>query len=264
MDDRVVGELGPLPAAVAVHRVVAAADGADRARRGAASARAPRGSRAPTVGSVSRPSVNACTTRSGTPSWAASSMQASMCSQPECTPPSETRPIRCRRPRGLSRAAAQAASSASFSKKLPSAIASSIRARSCLTTAPAPRFRWPTSELPIWPSGRPTSRPLAESGRVRVALPELVEDRRRRLADGVARPVGRQAPAVEDRPGRRRGRAARKRRRRSRSREPAHPSAASQIARKSSGSRRRRRPGRRRCPGGRSSSAALAGLTEPP
>ena len=32
MDDRVVGELGPLPAGVAVHRVVAAADGADPAR----------------------------------------------------------------------------------------------------------------------------------------------------------------------------------------------------------------------------------------
>ncbi len=31
MDDRVVGELGPLPAGVAVHRVVAAADGADPA-----------------------------------------------------------------------------------------------------------------------------------------------------------------------------------------------------------------------------------------
>src|SRR4029077_2988648 len=57
----------------------------------------------------------------------------------------------------------QAASNASFSKKLPSAIASSIRARSCLTIAPAPRLRWPTSELPICPSGRPTSRPWAES-----------------------------------------------------------------------------------------------------
>src|ERR1700749_4948986 len=38
-----------------------------------------------------------------------------------------------------------------------------MRARSCLTIAPAPRFRWPTSELPIWPTGRPTSGPWAES-----------------------------------------------------------------------------------------------------
>src|SRR3954453_9631666 len=86
-----------------------------------------------------------------------------MCSQPEWTPPSETSPSRWRRPRGLVRARSQAASSTSLSKKLPSATASSIRARSCLTIAPAPRLRWPTSELPICPSGRPTSGPWAES-----------------------------------------------------------------------------------------------------
>ena len=38
-----------------------------------------------------------------------------------------------------------------------------MRARSCGTIAPAPRFRWPTSELPIWPSGRPTASPFAVS-----------------------------------------------------------------------------------------------------
>ena len=32
-----------------------------------------------------------------------------------------------------------------------------------MTTAPAPRFMCPTSELPIWPSGRPTARPHAIS-----------------------------------------------------------------------------------------------------
>src|SRR4051794_16446829 len=36
-----------------------------------------------------------------------------------------------------------------------------MRVRSCLTTAPAPRFRWPTSLLPICPSGSPTSLPEA-------------------------------------------------------------------------------------------------------
>ena len=110
-------------------------------RRCAASARPPRCSAAPPDGLVSRPSVNACRTRSGTPSRAASSMHASMCSQPEWTPPSETSPSRWSRPRGLERARSQAATRTSFSKKLPSAIASSIRARSCLTTEPAPRFR---------------------------------------------------------------------------------------------------------------------------
>src|SRR5689334_10027489 len=117
----------------------------------------------PPCGSVSRPSVKAWKTTSGTPSWEASSIAASMCSQPEWTPPSETSPNRWRRPRGLLRARSQAASRTSFSKKLPSATASSIRARSCLTIAPAPRLRWPTSELPICPSGRPTSGPWAES-----------------------------------------------------------------------------------------------------
>ena len=53
----------------------------------------------------------------------------------------------------------QAALSASFSKKEPSSIASSMRSRSCFTTAPAPRLRCPTSELPIWPSGSPTAGP---------------------------------------------------------------------------------------------------------
>ncbi len=41
----------------------------------------------------------------------------------------------------------------------PDAMASPMRGRSCMTTRPAPMLRWPTSELPIWPSGRPTSRP---------------------------------------------------------------------------------------------------------
>ena len=39
---------------------------------------------------------------------------------------------------------------------VPSAIAWSIRGKSCMTTRPAPRLVWPTSELPICPSGSPT------------------------------------------------------------------------------------------------------------
>ena len=116
VDDRVVGELDPLPAAVAVHRVVAAADRADPP--GVAQPALELGDVAGAeVGSVSRPSVNACTTTSGTPSCAASSISASRWVQPECTPPSETRPDQVQPPAGARRAAAQAASSASFSKK---------------------------------------------------------------------------------------------------------------------------------------------------
>ena len=36
-------------------------------------------------------------------------------------------------------------------------------ARSCITRRPAPILVWPTSELPIWPSGRPTARPEVAS-----------------------------------------------------------------------------------------------------
>ena len=38
-------------------------------------------------------------------------------------------------------------------------MAASIRGRSCITTRPAPILRCPTSEFPIWPSGKPTSSP---------------------------------------------------------------------------------------------------------
>ena len=51
------------------------------------------------------------------------------------------------------------ARSAGLVAKLPSAMALSIRGRSIQTIRPAPMFMWPTSELPIWPSGRPTSGP---------------------------------------------------------------------------------------------------------
>src|SRR5690242_6689921 len=109
-------------------------------------------------GETSRPSVNAWITRSWTPASAAIEISAFRWRSLECTPPSEASPIRCTRG-----ASSSAACSTSLAASEPSWTASSIRARSCLTIAPAPRLRWPTSELPIWPSGSPTSRPWAES-----------------------------------------------------------------------------------------------------
>ena len=41
--------------------------------------------------------------------------------------------------------------------------------------APAPRFRWPTSVLPIWPVGQADGAPAGGQLRVRVARPQLVE-----------------------------------------------------------------------------------------
>ena len=122
------------------------------------------------------------------PRFAASSISAWRWRSAECTPPSETRPIRCTR--GASRSAS---CSTSFSASEPSSTASSMRSRSCGTTAPAPRLRWPTSELPIWPAGRPTASPQAVSVRVVVASPRA----RRRPACRRARPrcPGPRAPA---------------------------------------------------------------------
>src|SRR2546425_2593407 len=46
-------------------------------------------------------------------------------------------------------------------KNSPDSIACEMRTMSCGTTRPAPRFRWPTSLLPICPAGSPTARPDA-------------------------------------------------------------------------------------------------------
>ena len=121
----------------------------------------------PLFGSVSRPSISAWIATRGTRSRSASSTRAKRCWSIACTPPVPSRPIRCSVP---PRAAAcrQAATKASLAKKLPSAIAAEIRTRSCITTRPAPRLRWPTSLLPICPSGSPTRSPDASS-RVRGA-----------------------------------------------------------------------------------------------
>src|SRR2546425_367112 len=48
-------------------------------------------------------------------------------------------------------------------KNSPDSMACEIRTMSCGTTRPAPRFRCPTSLLPICPSGRPTASPDAAS-----------------------------------------------------------------------------------------------------
>ena len=72
--EQVICALRALPAAIAVHRPVAADHRADaRARR---ARRARPGSPAPACGSVSRPSVNACTITSSTPRSRASAISA--------------------------------------------------------------------------------------------------------------------------------------------------------------------------------------------
>src|SRR5256885_135848 len=79
-----------------------------------------------------------------------------------CTPPLPTRPSRwsvC----PVRRSSPHSSTSAGRWKKAPESIACEMRTMACGTTRPAPRFRCPTSLLPIWLSGSPTARPDALS-----------------------------------------------------------------------------------------------------
>ena len=75
--------------------------------------------------------------------------------------------MRCSRPPRARDRAAGVASAPALSKNEPSAMAALMRGRSWSTRNPAPRLRWPTSLLPIWPAGRPTASPDASSRAVR-------------------------------------------------------------------------------------------------
>ena len=106
----------------------------------------------------------------GTPRAAASSTSATRWRSLAWTPPGPTRLTMWSRPPGSRARAVAASRSAGRSKNEPSAIAASIRGRSWSTGRPAPRFRWPTSELPIWPGGRPTALLRRPQHAVRPAL----------------------------------------------------------------------------------------------
>src|SRR2546429_2418612 len=79
-----------------------------------------------------------------------------------CTPPLPIRPSRWR-VCPVRRSSPHSSTSAGMWKKAPESIACEMRTMSCGTTRPAPRFRCPTSLLPIWLSGSPTARPDALS-----------------------------------------------------------------------------------------------------
>ena len=149
-----------------------------------------------------------------------------------CTPPSETRPIRCSadpRPRR------QASTSTAFSKNAPDATSSAIRTRSWRTTRPGAEVEVADLGVPQLPVGQ---------------------------ADGAA--GRRRASCAGSRPRCGRTRACRRARRRCPARAGRGPSRRARPARPARSSRRggdrqeaarprgwRRRPGRRRCPAGR-------------
>ena len=200
VDDGVVAALDAVPAVVAVHR-------RSSGRRPSRSARPdapPRGARSRSAtnpraerGGVSRPSSRAWTRIDGTPRRAASSARATRCRSLAWTPPGPIRLMRWSRPSGRA-ARAHASSSAGRSKNEPSAIAASIRGRSWRTGRPAPRFRWPTSELPIWPAGRPTASSEARSMACGQSRQQAAPGRHPRGRDRVGRRVAADPEPVED------------------------------------------------------------------
>src|SRR6266550_5016752 len=103
----------------------------------------------------------------GTPAFRPSLTAASRCLSRACTPPVPIRPMTCKVP-PRRRVSFTSSTSAGIRKNSPDPMDCEIRTMSCGTTRPAPRFRWPTSLLPICPSGRPTASPDASSN-VRVA-----------------------------------------------------------------------------------------------
>ena len=62
---------------------------------------------------------------------------------------------------------------------------------------PAPRFRWPTSELPIWPGGRPTASSEAPQDRVRPVAQQPAPDRHPGRGDRIGGRVAADPEAVE-------------------------------------------------------------------
>ena len=146
---------------------------------------------------MSRPSSRAWTRTLGTPSRRASSASATRWRSLAWTPPGPIRLTRWSRPPGRA-ARRQAARSAGRSKNEPSAIAASMRGRSWRTGRPAPRLRWPTSELPIWPGGSPTAPSDAPSARVRPAREEAAPGRHRGRGDRVGGRVVADPEPVED------------------------------------------------------------------
>ena len=126
--------------------------------------------------------------RRSTPSLAASCASATRWRSLAWTPPG---PISADRRGGAPcapRARLQAVRSAGRAKNVPSSIAASMRGRSWRTGRPAPRLRCPTSELPIWPGGRPTASSDASSRACGQRSSSARQTRHRRGGDRVAAP----------------------------------------------------------------------------
>ena len=149
----------PLPAVVAIHRVVAADDGRDPVGRERRRGRSTDGVRRDVAAVGERvhpgPLAHPLAARRARAARAGGRCASG---RRRC----ETSPSRCTSP-PRARARRKTPTSAWFSKNEPSSIARVTRTRSWKRIRPEPIVRWPTSELPICPSGRPTAAPEAAS-----------------------------------------------------------------------------------------------------
>ena len=142
---------------------------------------------APPLGEVSRPSVKAWTIAPGAISTSAFRWRSL-----ECTPPSLTSPIRCTRGASFS-----AACSTSFSRQRP-VLDRLVDAGEVLRDDRArAEVEVPDLGVAHLALGQPDALAHRDQLRVRLGVPQLVEHRRVGERHRVARPVGREPPAVE-------------------------------------------------------------------
>ena len=94
--------------------------------------------------------------------------------------------------------AAWRATMAGFFLNSSLAISSSMRVMSIWTMRPAPMLRWPTSLLPIWPSGRPTKCSEARISVLGNSREQLVVGGLAGQSDGVVGGFSTVAPSVKD------------------------------------------------------------------
>ena len=195
--------------------------------------------------------MKAWKTTSGTPSWVASSIAASMCSQPEWTPPSETSPSRWSLPAGAAAGALAGRPQGLVLEE--AAVGDRVVDPGQVLLDDGAGAEVEVADLGVahLPLGKADVAPLGRELGVGELRPEPVEDRRLGDRDRVAGAGLGDAPAVEDD---QRDRGSRWR----------HYPAASTIAANSAGSRLAPPTSAPSMSGWAISSAALSGLTEPP
>ena len=254
VDDRVVGELGPLPARVAVHRVVAAADGGDAARLAQPALElgevlaAAVGQRVAAVGEGVEDDVGDAL------------LGGELDRRLDVLPAGVDAAVGDQAEQVEAAARAAPGTLAGGEQRLvleEAAVGDRVVDPGQVLLDDRPGAEVQVADLGVahLAVGQADVAALGGEPGVREALPEPVEDRRLGERDRVAGPGLGEAPAVED-DERDRGDGQRSQRRSARGLDDRREVVGVEA--------RRRRPGRRRSPAGRAARRRCAGLTEPP